>query len=278
MLLEILPYTVLTKLLFIFSFLNISFGHAQQKFTITSSRANNYCNTTCTRFDVPDLNDNPNAIIFITQVEVNGVNLNQHPICAYYISKQWSVVNIDYTTMPPGSQFSVEYYSKPDENHFVHVVTAENLVKKISYIDHAGLNNNPGAQFTFFQNWAPSLRGGSMNRYEIKIQFDSVARKWYLFNINGRQLEYPLAYNINILNQRNVVIDSSKLTTIKKDIIPQKILPKAYDFSKVRVCVDQVFTISLPPKTIIPSKPVIPKIKQIGEINHTPVFQIFIKR
>ena len=106
----------------------MSFGQAQQKFNITSSRANNYCNTACTRFDVPDLNDNPNAIIFITPVEANGLNLDQHPICAYFISKQWSVVTIDNSTMPPGSQFSVEYYSKPDQNHFVHVVIAYIIV------------------------------------------------------------------------------------------------------------------------------------------------------
>ena len=100
--------------LFIFIF---SASQAQQKFTVISSKANNYCNGTCTLFDNPDLNGNPTAVIFITPVEVNGININPHPICAYYNGKQWSVMNVDNSTMPPGSQFDVQYYSKPDEEH-----------------------------------------------------------------------------------------------------------------------------------------------------------------
>ena len=135
--------------IFIFTFVC---SDAQQKFTVTSSRANNYCNGTCTLFDNPDINGNPTAVIFITPVEVNGVNLNPHPICAYYNGKQWSVMNVDNSTMPQGSQFNVQYYSQPDNNHFVHIVTKENLVKSNSYIDQPGLNGNPRAQFQFFQN------------------------------------------------------------------------------------------------------------------------------
>ncbi|HSU26841.1 MAG TPA: M12 family metallopeptidase [Chitinophagaceae bacterium] len=179
-------------------------SQAQQTFTITASKANNYCNSACTLFDRPDLNGNPDAVLFVTAVAVNGINLNPHPICAYYINKKWSVINIDNSTMAPGSQFDVTYYSKPDDTHFVHVVTKDNLVKyKNSYIDHAGLNNNPAAQFNVMQNWSPSVWGGNINRNEIKIQYDEGARKWYIANVNEKYLEFPAAYNIVISNTGN---------------------------------------------------------------------------
>jgi len=188
-----------SKLLFLTLFvLTAVCSQAQQQFNITSSRSNNYCNGTCTLFDNPDLNSNPTAVIFITPLEVNGVNLDPHPICAYYNGKQWSVMNVDNSTMPPGSQFNVQYYSKPDEKHFVHVVTKENLVKNNSYIDNSGLNGNPKAQFQFFQNASPNVRGGLINKGEIKIQYDDAAGKWYITNISGKTLDYATGYNIFI--------------------------------------------------------------------------------
>ena len=98
-------------------------SQAQKKINVISSKTNNYCNGTCTLMDNPDLNGNPTAVILITQVEVNGVNLNPHPICAYYNGKQWSVMNTDNSTMPAGAQFIVQYYPTPDETHFVHIVS-----------------------------------------------------------------------------------------------------------------------------------------------------------
>ncbi len=177
---------------------------AQQQFTITSSRANNYCNGTCTLFDNPELNGNPTAVIFITPVGVNGINLNPHPICAYYNGKQWSVMNIDNSTIAPGSQFNVNYYARPDDKHFVHVVTKENLVKNNSYIDNSGVNGNPNAQFQFFQNASPNVRGGLINKDEIRIQYDEAAGKWYIMNRSGKTLDYATGYNISISSGTNV--------------------------------------------------------------------------
>ena len=171
---------------------------AQKKFTITSGKANNYCNGTCTLFDNPDLNGNPTAIVFITAAAVNGVNLDPHPICAYYNGKQWSVMNTDNSTMPVGAQFDVQYFVAPDESHFVHVVTKENLVKSNSYIDHAGLNGNAQAKFQFFQNAAPNIRGGLVNTNEPKFQYDDAAGKWFVSDSKGKPLDIATGYGISI--------------------------------------------------------------------------------
>ena len=192
-----------TTAFFAFIILITLSGLAQKKITITSSKSNNYCNGTCTLFDNPELTGNPTAIIFITPEEVNRINLNPHPICAYYNGKQWSVMNVDNATIPPGAQFSVTYYTKPDEKHFVHVVTKENLVKNNSYVDHAGLNGNPNAQFQYFQNASPNVRGGSVNKSEIKFQYDEAAGKWYISNSNGSTLDFAAGYNISISSDKS---------------------------------------------------------------------------
>ncbi len=286
---------LIISILFTFS------SEAQQTFSITSSRANNYCNTSCTLLDNPDLNGNPAAIIFITPVEVNGINLNPHAVCAYYINKKWSVINIDHSTMAPGSQFDVTYYSKPDDTHFVHVVTSQTLVKyKNSYIDHAGLNDNPGVQFNVMQNWSPAVWGGNINRNEIKIQYDAEARKWFISNANEKYLEFPVAYNIMISNTGNSVTSpdlksiqrTTKISPVpdstssllnngitsaldissqeekaagvaQKVINPEKILPTTYDFSNVHICLDQPIIRNLPPRVSLPK---IPRIKSNGEL------------
>ena len=254
---------------------------AQQQFIITAARANNYCNGTCTILDNPDLNGNPTAIIFVTPIEINGINLNPHPICAYYISNKWSVKNIDDAAIQPGAQFNVTYFRKADSIHFVHVVNSDNLVvnnnnvkKRGSYIDHAGLNDNPNARFGVFQNQAPSLRGGNVNRYDIQMKYDSLAGRWYITNTNDRALENSTAYNIIISNPGNIVAVPVKEVAdilvkhpdIIKDIIPKKIIPRPYDFSHVHICMDDVTNNILPPKPSVTPLPKIPKIKPNGEL------------
>jgi hypothetical protein len=186
-----------------FTILIVLSSIAQKQFTTTSSKANNYCNGTCTLFDNPDLNGNPTAIIFITSTEVNGINLDPHPICAYYNGKQWSVMNTDNSTMPVGAQFNVQYYPAADDKDFVHIVSKENLVKNNSYIDHAGLNGNPKANFRFFQNAAPNIRGGLVNTDEAKFQYDETVGKWYVSNSKGKPLDIATGYNISISSEIN---------------------------------------------------------------------------
>jgi len=182
---------------------------AQKQFTVTSSKANNYCNGTCTLIDNTELNGNPTAVIFIAPVEVNGINLDPHPICAYYNGKQWSVMNTDNSTMPVGAQFSVQYVAAPDDKNFVHIVTRENLVKNYSYVDHAGLNGNPKAKFQFFQNASPNIRGGFVNTDEAKFMYDEAAGKWFVSNSKGKTMEISTGYNISL----NAEINNNPITT-----------------------------------------------------------------
>jgi microsomal dipeptidase-like Zn-dependent dipeptidase len=180
-------------------------SHAQEQFTHTVTKQNISCNYDCTILDVPELNNNPEAIIWVTPILEKGVNLNPHPIGVYYFGKKWNIFNLDQKVLPEGSKFNVQYFAKPDSTHFKYSITNENIRKDgSSYIDHPALANKPTVQFLLFPSWMP-VDGGTTNRYEIKVQYDSVAGKWVIRNINERYLYARVAYNIIISNQGNTV-------------------------------------------------------------------------
>lgn len=95
-----------TRLFFLtFFLLNVDHIQAHQKITITSSRANNYCNGKCTLFDVRDLNGNPYAIVFVTPIEVKGKadkTLNTNPKTPVSIMPECNCV-IPTSLSPNGS-------------------------------------------------------------------------------------------------------------------------------------------------------------------------------
>lgn len=171
-------------------------SQAQKQFTHIATKANNSCNGDCTLLDIPDLNGNPSAILFVTPITDKGVNLNPHLIGAYYFKNQWNIFNLDQRSIPAGAKFNVEYVARPDSTHFQYKITRENLQNDGSaFIDHPALNNNPNAQLRFFPSWVPEVQDIA-NREEINIQYNSDAGRWSIFNINKKPLSARIAYNI----------------------------------------------------------------------------------
>ncbi len=166
---------------FILITLAASAAYAQQQFTQTVTKLNKGCNNGCSVIDVPELNDNPAALIFVTPILEKGTNLNPHPIGAYYMYlKKWSIFNLDNTPIAEGAKFKVEYYVKRDTSRFLYVVP-----KGIdACMDHAGLNDNPNATIKAFPTGPPS-RGALFNRNEIKVEYDPASSKWCITNVNA---------------------------------------------------------------------------------------------
>ncbi len=260
-------------------------AHSQQQYTQVAGRENSYCNSTCTLINVPELNNNRIAVVIATPVIENGY-VYLHPIGVHFINDKWSIINLDQQSMPSGSKFTVQYFSRPDPQlQFVHTITSDNLTSNHtrSFIDHAGLNNNPEAQFRFISNGG----GNGNNMYDINIQYDNTAGKWYICSIKKKPLDTNIAFNI-ILDSRYAVAQIP--TNIRKDVTPfdsakainiqtvppvinkadmppvkqPKITATAYDFSHVHTCIDKISVNPLPEK---PKPFRIPKIKSNGEID-----------
>src|SRR3982751_2286898 len=157
----------------LFVLLSASAASAQQQIIHTVTAQNKSCNATCSVIDVPELNNNPIAIILITPVLVNGGNLNPHPIGAYYMYlNKWSVFNTDSVQMNVGAKFKIEYYSGPAADRFLYLVPQRLHITDISYIDHAGLNSNPNAQVRVFATSPPS-RSAIFDREDYKVEYDA---------------------------------------------------------------------------------------------------------
>ncbi len=266
---------------------SVFFANGQQQYTQVASRENSYCNSTCTLINVSELNNNRIAVVIATPVMENGY-VYPHPIGVHFINDKWSIINLDQQSMPPGSKFTVQYFSKPNSEHqFVHTVSIENLTNNHtrSFIDHAGLNNNPEAQFRFISNGS----GNGNNMYDIRIQYDTTAGEWYICSIKKRPLDTNIAFNIIIGSKSAVtqiptnirkdvtLFDSAKATNIqtvppvinKSDMPPvkqPKTIATTYDFSKIRICIDKGIGIGIQPGALPAAAPAIPTISSSGEI------------
>jgi hypothetical protein len=175
-------------------------SYAQKKVTVTATYPGNIsCNKDCVIIDVPDLNNNPNAIISsVTPVPQNGVTPNPWTLSVGYSLHgdfKWSFINMGNQNIQPSAQFIVEYYPQPNTDQFVDIVTNYQSLRDGSWIDHAGLNGNPNAQFQFIQNVTP--QGGTFfNLVDVEIHYTK--GKWCIFNKDGTKVPTGVKYNIAI--------------------------------------------------------------------------------
>jgi len=192
--------------LFILIIATASANYAQQQFTHTVTARNRACNSTCTILDVPELNDNPGAIIIVKPV-TRGGNPNPHPVGVFYTDpRRWSIINLDGVAITEGAIFNVQYYPNPTSGQFVYVIPKQGITP---CIDHPGLDGYPNAQIRFSATQSP--RGAYFNRDEIKIGYDAAARKWCVANLNSQPVRPDTAYNIVIDSSGSKTSDLTKL-------------------------------------------------------------------
>ena len=200
--------------LFLLAFVTITAfsSFAQKQFIHTATKANNSCNYDCTVLDIKELQNNPDAVIWVTPVNEKGATPNPHLIGAYYFSNQWRIFNLDGRPIPEGAKFTVEYVEQPDATHFAYSITPADLQKDGSaYIDHVSFNNNPNANFKYFLSWNPDKTRGSAtaNREEVSIKYDATARKWVIRNLNNKPLFAKVVYNISLSSNSNITTSNS---------------------------------------------------------------------
>ena len=177
--------------LFILVVLFTSAAYAQQQFVQAVTKENKNCNAVCSVIDIPELNGNPSAVIFVTPVG-NTASLNPHPIGLYYMYlKKWSVFNLDGIPIPDGAKYSIEYYAQPDANHFTFLVKEGGG----TCVDRAGLNGNSSAEAKVFPASSPT-RGAWFNDIPVKFEYNARRLKWCLSGVDGSGVKTDTAYNI----------------------------------------------------------------------------------
>lgn len=270
-------------------------SQAQEQFKHIVTKANKSGNNDGTWLNIPQLNGNGAAIIMVTPIRENDMSLNPHPFGLFYFKDKWNIINLDQKAMPEGTQFKVEWFPGPDDNHFKYAIKQANIQRDGSaLIEHPSLDKNPGVQFRTMACWIPELKEFA-HRHEITIQYDSERKRWVMRNLDKKPMYSNVAYNIVIsnndklnpggiiipdtdkpvikINEKGIIIPDTDKPVINTNtagiIIPDidktaKVIPKkVYDFSKVRICIDQVFNNNLPPRN---TQYAIPKVNSDGVI------------
>ena len=159
-----------------------------------------------TYIDHPLTNNNPNAIVFVTQNwNPGGVGgtYNDHPIGVWYNSSQgkWGILNEDQANMTEGMAFNV-LIPEPGPNVFVHEAT-EGWDHTV--IDHPLTNSNPDAVLLVTQNWNPGGGTGVYNPYPIGVYYEPGGtpeyQRWWIYkNYNYGALPLGAAFNVMVLD------------------------------------------------------------------------------
>ena len=159
-------------------------------------------NTTCcgTGINNPDLNNNPDALVYVTQnwnppEAPNQVN-NDHPIGVDYYFGAWFIINLDGGTMPIGASFNV-YYTLPRGNSFsvsassINTTTAQSLT-----INSPWLDQNPGAIAISTYNDDPAGLPGTVYTGPVGLKYNAPYSAWQIFSDTGPNFVITQSYNV----------------------------------------------------------------------------------
>lgn len=161
-----------------------------------ANRSDNY-----TTIDHPLTNNNPNAIVFVTQNStpggISGV-VNGPTLGVWYTGSRWAVFNQDIATMPKGVAFNVLI---PDASAgaFVHMASAANTLAHVTYIDNPLTNNNPNAFLLVTQNWNPGGGTGTYNDHPVQVGY--FGGSWFILNEDFANMPAGASFNVLVLSR-----------------------------------------------------------------------------
>lgn len=164
-----------------------------------------------TTLNHPDLNGNPNAIIFI--MPIGNTNFTSH-VGVWYNGSSWTIFNQNTgLPMPIGMTFNILVHPKPSANVFTHICTPQNTggsggtFMNVTNIDNPATNNNPNAILLVTQNYK-----GKYNNNTFTVSY--AGNKWGISNaitgiseLNtnaGVYMPVGAAFNIMVINKGTV--------------------------------------------------------------------------
>jgi len=145
----------------------------------------------------PLLNDNPNAIVQVTQNwnAGGGPGVSNASTIGLYYSGGWQIFNQDFLDMPEGADFNL-LLQAVDLRTFVHHATPDNISSHVTKISHPLLDGNASAIFQVSQNWNAGLSTGVYNDSTIGIFY--TGSEWRILNQDFAAMPEGADFNISI--------------------------------------------------------------------------------
>ncbi|BCX05518.1 MAG: hypothetical protein KatS3mg053_3456 [Candidatus Roseilinea sp.] len=164
-----------------------------------------------TAIDHPSLNNNPNALVLVTQnynPGGGGGTYNNHPVGVFYsiTQQKWAIFNPDLAPMPVGADFNVmvlnNLASLPwSKAAFVHTATSANINSNWIALDHPLTNGMPPALVFATDNWNPGGGGtGVHNNHNIGVWYTGT--RWAIFNQDLAPMPTNASFNVLVIIRR----------------------------------------------------------------------------
>jgi hypothetical protein len=148
-----------------------------------------------TKIDHPALNNNPSAIIYVTQNwnpgGIGGV-YNTQKVSTYYNGSQWTIYNEDNSTMVTNSKYNVYFGS----SSFVHNTLSSNISGNLTYFDNPLVNRDPDALVFALHNWNPF--GTPTTVYNKTLGVFYFSSVWGIFNEDQTLIPEGVYFNTAI--------------------------------------------------------------------------------
>jgi hypothetical protein len=182
----------------------------QEPFFVHQATAGNSSGNS-TFLDHSLLNDEPNAVTFVTQnwnPGGTGGIYNSRPVGVWYsgINNQWLVFNQDGASMPEGASFNA-LVPNMDAGVFVHKAVTETISNNSTFIEHPLTDGNPDAIIFVTQNWNPGGVGGIYNSHSVGVWYNDLSDQWAVFNEDNVDMPEDAAFNVLVpISDTNVFV------------------------------------------------------------------------
>ena len=146
-----------------------------------------------TQIDHPALNNNPDAIIYVTQNWNPGGGagvFNEHKVSTYYYSGKWSIYNEDAAGMIENSHYNIYIGA----SSFVHKTTADNNAADLTQFDNPLVNRDADAVIFAIHTWNPFGSPTTTHNKTLGLYFGSSG--WGIFNQDMSAMPQNIYFNI----------------------------------------------------------------------------------
>lgn len=150
-----------------------------------------------TQIDHPALNNNPSAIIYITQNFNPGGGsgvYNTQRVSTYYNGSKWTIYNEDNAVnMVENSKYNVYIGT----SSFVHKSDATNSYPNLTYFDNPLINRDPNAFIFALHNFNPFGTGTSVYNKKLGVYYTS-SSVWSIFDQDATPVSAGIYFNVAI--------------------------------------------------------------------------------
>lgn len=149
-----------------------------------------------TKIDHPALNNNPGAIIYVTQNWNGGGSsgvYNTQNVSTYYNGTQWTIYNEDNAVvMVENSKYNVYIGS----SSFVHHTSSDNISFDLTHFDNPLVNRDPDALVFALHNWNPFGTGTISHDKTLGVFYST--NSWGVFNQDASAMPEGIYFNIAV--------------------------------------------------------------------------------